>query len=136
MMETNSLVLRRCGAAGLSRHLAIDPSTNLGTDRQTLTRSLHVNVRSISFGGGANESSSKVSSNKFATGSNQNCGNFMTGRSSTRLHAPPGGSSEAGSLIFGGGYTASSKPAARGRKRFAQKAVSSKPGAVAGWSLS
>ena len=27
----------------------------------------------------------------------------MTGRSSTRLHAPPGGSSQAGSLIFGGG---------------------------------
>ena len=27
----------------------------------------------------------------------------MTGRSSTRIHAPPGGSSQAGSLIFGGG---------------------------------
>ena len=47
--------------------------------------------------------SSSLSFLRFATGTNQNCGNFMTGRSSTRLHAPPGGSSQAGSLIFGGG---------------------------------
>lgn len=32
-----------------------------------------------------------TSSNKFADGSNQNCGNFITDRSTTRLHAPPGG---------------------------------------------
>ena len=36
---------------------------------------------------------SAPSSNSFACGSNQNCGNVMTGRSSTRLHAPPGGGS-------------------------------------------
>jgi len=29
--------------------------------------------------------------------------NFMTGRSSTRVHAPPGGGSSVGSLLFGGG---------------------------------
>ena len=58
---------------------------------------------SLIFGGGASQQPQQISSNKFATGTNQNCGNFMTGRSSTRLHAPPGGSSQAGSLIFGGG---------------------------------
>ena len=62
---------------------------------------------SLIFGGGSsNYTEVGVSSNRYANGSNQNCGNVMTGRSSTRLHAPPGGSSsQAGSLIFGGGYT-------------------------------
>ena len=32
-------------------------------------------------------------SNAYANGANQNCGNVMTGRSTTRLHAPPGGKS-------------------------------------------
>jgi len=36
---------------------------------------------------------SHVSSNTYANGANQNCGNVMTERSSTRVHAPPGGSS-------------------------------------------
>lgn len=35
----------------------------------------------------------RVSSNAFANGSNQNCGNFITDRPTTRLHAPPGGKS-------------------------------------------
>jgi len=40
------------------------------------------------------------SSNAFANGSNQNCGNVITDRSSTRIHAPPGGgSSQVGSLL-------------------------------------
>jgi SPIRAL1-like protein len=39
------------------------------------------------------------SSNAFANGSNQNCGNVITDRSSTRLHAPPGGQSSMGSLL-------------------------------------
>lgn len=62
---------------------------------------------SLIFGGGSsNHTEVGVSSNRYANGANQNCGNVMTGRSSTRLHAPPGGSSsQAGSLIFGGGYT-------------------------------
>ena len=62
---------------------------------------------SLIFGGGSSSYTEVgVSSNRYANGSNQNCGNVMTGRSSTRLHAPPGGSSsQAGSLIFGGGYT-------------------------------
>ena len=38
-------------------------------------------------------SGTHVSSNAYATGSNQNCGNVITDRSSTRLHAPPGGKS-------------------------------------------
>merc|ERR1740138_1291967 len=46
------------------------------------------------IGGGA------ISSNAYANGANQNCGNVMTGRSSTRIHAPPGG----GSQISFGGY--------------------------------
>ena len=33
------------------------------------------------------------SANAYANGGNQNCGNVMTGRSTTRLHAPPGGKS-------------------------------------------
>ena len=37
------------------------------------------------------ESTHAISSNAYANGSNQNCGNVMTGRSSTRIHAPPGG---------------------------------------------
>lgn len=35
----------------------------------------------------------KMSSNAFANGANQNCGNVITDRSTTRLHAPPGGQS-------------------------------------------
>lgn len=45
-------------------------------------------------GGGA----STVSSNAYASGSNQNSGNFMTGRPTTRVRAPPGGAS---SITFG-----------------------------------
>ena len=37
---------------------------------------------------------SKTSSNSYACGANQNCGNVITGRSSTRVHAPPGGKSQ------------------------------------------
>merc|ERR1712010_128161 len=35
-----------------------------------------------------------VSSNKFSNGANQNCGNVITNRPSTRVHAPPGGQSQ------------------------------------------
>lgn len=35
----------------------------------------------------------RVSSNRYADGANQNCGNFITDRPTTRLHAPPGGKS-------------------------------------------
>jgi SPIRAL1-like protein len=38
------------------------------------------------------------SSNSYANGSHQNTGNFITERSSTRIHAPPGGGS---SISFG-----------------------------------
>lgn len=34
-----------------------------------------------------------ISANKFANGADQNNGNVMTGRSTTRIHAPPGGHS-------------------------------------------
>ena len=44
------------------------------------------------------KASSGVSSNRFASGSNQNCGNFITDRPTTRVHAPPGGKS---SITFG-----------------------------------
>lgn len=39
-----------------------------------------------------------ISSNAYASGSNQNSGNFMTGRPTTRVRAPPGGAS---SITFG-----------------------------------
>lgn len=51
---------------------------------------------SICLGGYPEETAKQgvnVSSNRFATGSNQNCGNQITERSSTGLHAPPGGKS-------------------------------------------
>ena len=41
------------------------------------------------------------SSNAFASGASQNTGNVLTNRSSTRVHAPPGGASSL-SLAFGG----------------------------------
>ena len=34
-----------------------------------------------------------VSANRFANGANQNCGNFLTGRPTSRVLAPPGGKS-------------------------------------------
>jgi len=40
----------------------------------------------------------RVSSNAFASNGHQNSGNFITDRSTTRLHAPPGGKS---SFSFG-----------------------------------
>eukprot|EP00618_Florenciella_parvula_P037477 CAMPEP_0119487468 /NCGR_PEP_ID=MMETSP1344-20130328/13549_1 /TAXON_ID=236787 /ORGANISM="Florenciella parvula, Strain CCMP2471" /LENGTH=145 /DNA_ID=CAMNT_0007522333 /DNA_START=68 /DNA_END=505 /DNA_ORIENTATION=+ len=46
------------------------------------------------------------SSNAFANGSNQNCGNVITDRSTTRLHAPPGGQSS-----FSLGWGSESAPA-------------------------
>ncbi len=52
--------------------------------------------------GGATKAASgptaSSSSNSFASGANQNSGNVMTGRPSTRVHAPPGGKS---SFMFG-----------------------------------
>lgn len=46
----------------------------------------------------ANGGAPAVSSNAYASGSNQNSGNFMTGRPTTRVRAPPGGAS---SITFG-----------------------------------
>jgi len=42
------------------------------------------------------------SSNSFANGANQNCGNVITDRPTTRLHAPPGGKSEMASILSWG----------------------------------
>eukprot|EP00750_Incisomonas_marina_P003007 INCI12807.1.p1 GENE.INCI12807.1~~INCI12807.1.p1 ORF type:complete len:530 (-),score=106.87 INCI12807.1:641-2230(-) len=53
---------------------------------------------SISFGNYGQDPSAFVSSNQFASGSNQNAGNFITNRSTTRIHAAPGGAS---SIVFG-----------------------------------
>ena len=75
---------------------------------------------SLIFGGAAPAADVGISSNKFANGANQNCGNYMTGRSSTRLHAPPGGSSQAGSLIFGGSAPAPAHQRTSGRRQIAQ----------------
>lgn len=45
--------------------------------------------------------------NAYANGANQNCGNVITGRSSTRINAPPGGSS---SFSLGWGSDDTSMP--------------------------
>eukprot|EP00929_Paragymnodinium_shiwhaense_P067251 TRINITY_DN33869_c0_g1_i1.p1 TRINITY_DN33869_c0_g1~~TRINITY_DN33869_c0_g1_i1.p1 ORF type:complete len:404 (+),score=29.89 TRINITY_DN33869_c0_g1_i1:143-1354(+) len=52
----------------------------------------------------------RVSANSFACGSNQNCGNVLTDRSTTRLHAPPGGKSS-----FSLGWSEEQQPAPRQR---------------------
>jgi len=54
----------------------------------------------ICFGGDAEDALNThgVSSNRFADGANQNCGNTITDRSTTRLHHAPGGAS---TLILG-----------------------------------
>ncbi len=49
---------------------------------------------------GAPSTARSNSSNAFANGADQNCGNFITDRPTTRLHAPPGGQSQ---ISFGGG---------------------------------
>ena len=51
-----------------------------------------------------------VSSNAYANGADQNCGNFITDRPSTRLHAPPGGVSQ----ISLGGYEAPARASVTG----------------------
>lgn len=67
----------------------------------------------------ASASAERISANKFAQGSNQNCGNFLTDRSTTRLHQAPGGTS---TVCLGGGSAEGastrlpSKGAARGRR--------------------
>jgi len=70
---------------------------NTITDRPT-TRLHHApgGKSTICLGdGGASEHivSGKVSSNKFACGAHQNAGNFLTDKSSTRIHQAPGGKS-------------------------------------------
>jgi len=71
------------------------------------TRTYHANSQhhsksqwSLGWGGDSSSSGSpsNVSSNKFANGSNQNAGNVISERPTTRLHAPPGGRT---SDIFG-----------------------------------
>ena len=54
------------------------------------------NVRSQVFG--APSDARAQSSNAYANGADQNCGNCITDRPSTRLHAPPGGRSQ---IAFG-----------------------------------
>lgn len=61
----------------------------------------------------------RVSGNTFANGSNQNCGNFITDVSSTRVAAPPGGSSS-----FSLGWTdpaTKSAPSAQGERSFGSR---------------
>lgn len=48
------------------------------------------------------------SANRYANGSNQNCGNVITDRSTTRIHAPPGGWSQ---ISFGSEPAVAAKPA-------------------------
>ena len=40
----------------------------------------------------------RISSNRFANGSNMNCGNMITDKPTTRISAPPGGESQ---VFFG-----------------------------------
>jgi len=63
----------------------------------------------LSGGAGAGQAE-PVSSNKFASGSNMNAGNFISERSTTRLHAAPGGKSSMADLLSGGSSSSSAEP--------------------------
>lgn len=56
-----------------------------------------------------------MSRNTYQT--SQNVDNFLREKPSTRLHAPPGGGSTVGSLIFGGGAPADESPFAGYERR-------------------
>lgn len=58
-------------------------------------------------GGAASPTSNILSSNAYASGVDQNSGNFLTGKPITRIHAPPGGAS---TISFGDQYTAPPPP--------------------------
>jgi hypothetical protein len=60
--------------------------------------SLAMQGNAFAFGG---QGASSQGSNAFASGANQNSGNMITDRSTTRLHAPPGGKTTIS--IFGEG---------------------------------
>ena len=53
----------------------------------------------------------KKGSNAYASGANQNCGNVITDRPTTRLHAPPGGSS---SISLGDAHSTTPAPRSLG----------------------
>lgn len=61
------------------------------------------------------------SMNNFANGANQNSGNFISNRSSTRIHAPPGGVS---SISFGGGDSVSQQQVGGSRGSNFARAIS------------
>jgi len=67
------------------------------------------NVHSQVFG--APSDAHAQSSNAYANGADQNCGNYITDRPSTRLHAPPGGVSQ---ISLGGGYEAPARASVTG----------------------
>ena len=68
-------------------------NTSVATKSQSQTSANNPMVASQHTRQPVVRSTSGISSNKFATGSNQNCGNFITDRPTTRVHAPPGGKS-------------------------------------------
>ena len=67
------------------------PSTSVDTSTTTSTSTSNVYP--------ANAPKS-VSSNAFANGANQNSGNFISDRPTTRVHAAPGGRSNMSSLLY------------------------------------
>ena len=58
-------------------------------------------------GGASSPNNNILSSNAYASGVDQNSGNFLTGKPITRIHAPPGGAS---TISFGDQYTAPPPP--------------------------
>lgn len=63
--------------------------------------------QTASRGGSSSPISNMLSSNAYASGVDQNSGNFLTGKPITRIHAPPGGAS---TISFGDQYTAPPPP--------------------------
>jgi hypothetical protein len=109
-------------------------SGNVITDRSsTRLRQAPGGTSTIILGGDSNDPFDthchRVSSNSFANSSNQNCGNVLTERPSTRLHQAPGGNS---SIQFGEGENAppisvSSNKFASGTNQNSGNAITDKP---------
>jgi len=82
----------------------------------------------VSVGGGGSEmifgQNARKGSNAYANGGNQNCGNVISDRSTTRLHAPSGGTSQ---ISFGDASTAAPAPQPRAAPQSLGSAVAAAP---------
>ena len=77
-----SIVYCRISTVEIFQNSETKTKSLLKTINQSMSR--HQNNSSLGFLFGGADTRPKVSANTFATGSNQNCGNFITDRSTVR----------------------------------------------------